>query len=123
MNAPPFSPAGFLRPSEFTNLCYSLIVLFAFSVLEDVLKELRLEGKFSSSKNLGSLMKSSQAYLPWNNFGAVDSARERRNEIAHDQKLVSPTECKSFLDAIENELVTWGVLTHKVKGKYTISIG
>ncbi len=124
MNAPPSSPFGFVRSSEFNNLCYSLIVLFAFSVLEDVLKELRSEGKFSSSStNLKILMRSSRAYLSWNDFGAADSARIRRNEIAHDQKLVSPTECKSFLDIIEDELVTWGVLQDKVKGKYTISLG
>jgi len=93
-------------------------------VLEDALKELHLEGKFSSgSANLGSLMKSSRAHLPWSNFNDVDSARERRNEIAHDQKLVSPTECKSFLNAIEDELVAWGVLQHEVKGNYTISSG
>lgn len=122
-NAPAFSPFGFVGAARFANLCYSLIVLFAFSVLEDVLTELHSEGKFPSrSTHLGALLNASKAYLCWQNFAAVDSARIRRNEIAHDQKSVSPAECKASLAAIEDELVAWGILAHRVKGTYSISL-
>lgn len=118
------SPFGFVRAPVFDKICYSLLVPLAFSVLEDALKQLRFEGTFSSNRtNLSDLMQSSQSPLPWNDFNTIWLYRNRRNGIAHDQKLVNPQECKDILDKIEDELVAWGILSSKIKGHYSISIG
>jgi len=93
------------------DISHNLVLLFAFSVFEDVLKQLKEEKYFTSDNNqLGNLMHKSQNYLPWQNFTFVDEARERRNEIAHDQTIFPRGDCWKYIDAIENELVQWGVI-------------
>ena len=121
---PPFDSLGMITSPEYTKLTYSLLVFLAFSVLEDVLKELHKQGTFKTeADNLKSLMDASRSCLPWRDFGAVENARNRRNEVAHDRKLLGPTTCKEYLHLIEDEFVSWKVLQHKIKGRYEISIG
>lgn len=97
------------------DISHNLVLLFAFSVFEDVLKQLKAEKYFiSDNNNLGNLMHKSQNHLPWQNFTLVDEARERRNEIAHDQTIFPRDDCWKYIDAIENELVQWGVIKCQV---------
>ena len=58
---------GSIGPSHiFRNFAYSLCLLFAFSVLEHVLLQLRDEGAFSSkTTQLGDLMHASKDALTW----------------------------------------------------------
>ena len=97
------------------DISHNLVLLFAFSVFEDVLKQLKAEKHFTSdNNNLGNLMHGSQNDLPWQNFLLVDEAREKRNEIAHDQTILPRDDCWKYINAIENELVQWGVIKVQV---------
>ncbi len=84
------------------NISHNLTLLFAFSVLETVLKQLRDEGIFSEKySGLKKLMHSSKKNgLTWVDFELVDEAREERNKIAHEQKTLERAECWKFIDAI-----------------------
>ena len=93
------------------DISHNLVLLFAFSVFEDVLKQLKSKKYFTSdNNNLGNLMHKSRNHLPWQDYILVDEAREKRNEIAHDQAIFPRDDCWKYIDAIENELVQWGVI-------------
>ena len=93
------------------ELANSLLVLFAFSVLERVLLQLRNEGQFQSTKiNLGCLMAASQNALPWQDYALVDQARGKRNDIAHRRQWIGQAEGHKYIDAIEKELTLWTIL-------------
>ena len=104
---------GSIGPShEFQNLAYALCLLFAFSVLEQVLLALRDQGTFASARSqLGSLMSASRAVLPWQDYALVDKGRKCRNRIAHQQAIGERAETWRFIDAIEAELKAWQVVT------------
>jgi len=100
---------------NFRDLAHSLVLLFAFSVLEDTLKQLRDESAFTSdSSQLGKLMERSETPLPWVDFAKVDAGRECRNNLAHEMQVPSRADSWKYIDAIENELVGWGVLPENV---------
>ena len=103
---------GSVGPShQYRNFGYNLCLLFAFSVLEHALLQLRDEGVFSSSKsNLGALMDAGKKALPWQNFVLVDRGRETRNDIAHKRAFIEREECWKYLAAIEAELLAWKIL-------------
>ncbi len=90
---------------------YNLVLLYAFAVLDEVLRQLRDEGNFSSkTTKLGDLMYSSKLSLPWLDFDFVDNGRERRNEIAHRSATIPRGECWQYIDAIETELKSWQIV-------------
>lgn len=90
---------------------YNLVLLYAFAVLDEVLRQLRDEGNFSSkTTKLGDLMHSSKTILPWLDFNLVDMGRERRNEIAHHSATIPRGECWQYIDAIETELKSWQIV-------------
>lgn len=96
---------------ELRDISHNLVLLFVFSVLEDVLKQLKDEGKFNAKKNsLKCLMDSSKNSLPWQDFELVDEARDKRNSLAHDQTLLPRGKCWCYVDAIEAELISWNVV-------------
>ena len=100
---------------NFRDLAHSLVLLFAFSVLEDKLRQLRDESAFTSdSSQLGKLMERSKTPLPWVNFAEVDAGRDCRNKLAHHMQVPSRADSWKYIDAIENELVGWGVLPGNV---------
>jgi hypothetical protein len=104
---------------DLRNISHNLVLLFAFAVIEDVLKQLREDGIFKENSNMVSkLMSSSRTVIPWSNYDLVDEAREKRNEIAHDQKLISRSDCWKYIDAIENELVSWKVIQRQICFKH-----
>ena len=104
---------------ELRNISHNLTLLFAFSVLEKVLKQMKDEGQFSARKdNLGTLMHSSKEMIPWSNFALVDQAREDRNKITHEQETFERSRCWNYIDAIEAELVLWNILSAPIPFKH-----
>jgi hypothetical protein len=94
------------------DITHNLILLFAFSAFEDVLKALRDQGVFSSkTSGLGDMMHSSRTALPWQSFDLVNNAREIRNRIAHDQQVIKRGDIWCYIDALENELLAWGIVS------------
>jgi hypothetical protein len=111
------------RMTNFQEIPDSLLLLFAVSVLETTLKQLRDQKVFSyTGWQLGGLMAASKEKnaLPWRNFEEILKIKDRRNQVAHDRKFLRHGQCAQDLDAIENELLAWRVLEHPVKGTYTI---
>lgn len=102
---------GGLVPHGLRDISHNLVLLFGFSVLEDVLKQLRDEGQFMEKSNMvGKLMYASRNFISWSDYKLVHDAREKRNNIAHDQKIISRGDCWKYIDAIETELVSWGII-------------
>ena len=96
---------------QLRNISHNLMLLFAFSVLETALKQLRDEGAFAGNSNsLKRLMYSSKNNLTWIDFKLIDEARDKRNKVAHQQKTLSRADCWKYIDAIEKELVSWNIV-------------
>jgi len=94
------------------DLCFNLLLASAFSVLEQVLRQLRDEGKFAGKDNrLGRLMSNSRTALPWADYALVDAGRNDRNRSVHTRTYLPHAKCRDYIAAIERELVVWGVLT------------
>lgn len=98
---------------QLRNISHNLTLLFAFSVLETVLKQLRDEGVFSEKSNgLKKLMYSSKKGLTWVDFKVADKARNERNKVAHQQETLERADCWKFIDAIEKELISWTIVVN-----------
>jgi hypothetical protein len=98
---------------QLRNISHNLTILFAFSVFERALKQLRDENVFQERNNgLKKLMDSSKNQLPWQDFDLIDKARDDRNMIAHQKKILERGDCWKYIDGIENELVSWGIITN-----------
>ena len=114
---------GGAQSHNFKNLAYSLILIFAFSVIEDALRQLEDQGVFSAkNRQLGTLMHASKSALPWVAFQFVDEGRERRNDVAHKREYLERADCWKYIDAIENELIAWRILLGKAQATYTITV-
>jgi hypothetical protein len=99
------------QTDEFRNLTNNLLLLFGFSVVEKALLQFKDEGNIKSSSNqLGSLMKKSKNKICWVNYDLIREAKKKRDLIAHEQIWISRDICWKYLDAIEVELINWGVL-------------
>jgi len=93
------------------DITHNLPFIQAFSVLNDVLLQLRDEGHFEcSSIFLGALIESSKNRIPWTNFELVREGVDRRNGVAHHGDIVPRGDCWKYIDAIEVELVAWNVI-------------
>jgi len=93
---------------DFAN---NLALVFAYGVLEDVLKQLRDERTIVCDKwGLKNLMAQSKHSLDWIDFRLVDKGRDRRNDIAHRGVVLARGECWKYVDAIEKEMLQWGIL-------------
>ena len=105
-----FSGGGYQSP-RFRSISYNLVLLFAFSVLERGLVQLRDEGLFKcGSSRAGHLMESSRDSLNWTNYNAVDKVREDRNDMAHHRKIIDQEVVLAHIEAIQTELLAWGIL-------------
>lgn len=110
------------QTDEFRNLVHSLVLIYAFSVLEDTLLQLRDEGLFACrGRELKRLMEDSKEVLPWVDYAKVDTGRDKRNGVAHRRQYIPRAECWDYIDVIENELVAWKVLPGKVQAESTIT--
>jgi len=90
---------------------YNLPFLLAYSVLDQVLTELRQQGEFQcTSWFLGAKMSASRDHLPWKDYDLADSGREARNLLAHEAVLLSKADCLKYIDAVRAELKAWAVI-------------
>jgi hypothetical protein len=106
------SATGFPPGGAFRAISYNLLLLFAFSVLEDALKAIRDEGTITSKRDtLFQMMEASETVLPWRDFKRIDQAREDRNKVAHDRQYLRMDDALNCIAAIEEELVAWGIVT------------
>ncbi|MQY66742.1 MAG: hypothetical protein GH159_00240 [Dehalococcoidia bacterium] len=112
-------------PHKVADISYSLVLLFAYSVLGTVLRQLRDEEFFASPKKdnrLGVLISNSETQLPWINFGEVDEGHHKRNDVAHEDFVPSRGESWKYIDAIEKELINWQIIPDQ-KIDYSIPWG
>ncbi|MBM2831858.1 MAG: hypothetical protein HW414_910 [Dehalococcoidia bacterium] len=108
-----FIGGGHILPVALADFAYNLVLIYAYSVLHDILRQLLLEGRFLAPRNkssLGQLMQASKNTLPWVDFALVDEGRGRRNKVAHKDLLIPRAETWKYIDAIEKELVKWGII-------------
>ncbi len=100
---------------QLRNISHNLALLFAFSVLETTLKQLRDEKAFEEKRNgLKALMDSSKTNISWQDFDLIDTARDERNKVAHEQKILERAKCWKYIDGIESELVSWNVVSNRI---------
>lgn len=100
----------------FGNVLYNLPFLLAFDVLKHVLLEAKEDGQFTGSGHrLSELMDSAKSSLPWIDWRRLKEAVKRRNEAAHDGKLVGDAQCLQDIADIEVQLLAWGVLRPESK--------
>jgi hypothetical protein len=110
--SPVLSPFGFPPSVRFEDFCHNLVLVFAFSVLENVLTQLKYEKYFPSKKiGLEKLMLDSRKALVWLDFDVVNQGRDVRNKIAHHRKIVGHGDCARYIDAIEAELRAWRIIS------------
>ena len=106
----------------FAQVAESLLLVFATSVLEASLLNLRDAGRFISKRSeLGSLMKASKEALPWQDYATIDQVRLRRNGVAHRAELLDRGECANALGAIARELIAWSILEDDSRATHTVS--
>lgn len=99
--------ASSLMPEGFWNLPF----LLAYSVLDDVLTILHAQGFFEcKSWMLGPKMEASKDSLPWKDYELVEAGKNARNELAHRAVILSKKDCFRYIDAIEVELTSWGII-------------
>ncbi|MCH7626649.1 MAG: hypothetical protein IIC83_12060 [Chloroflexi bacterium] len=102
--------SGAMNTGNLAGPIYSLLLLYAFATLQNVLLEIRDQGTFSSRAELGELFKGSRSILPWIDYDLVDEGRDMRNKIAHSNFILPPKESFHYIDAIEAELRAFGIV-------------
>jgi hypothetical protein len=107
-----FSDGGNLAISRLGNVVHNLPFLLASEVLKRAVRQLRNENAFSagSSDNMVKLMDAARSQLSWRDWQALRDGVDRRNEIAHDGTLHDRATCDRHMDAIEAQLVAWGIV-------------
>ena len=113
--------AGLQTSHKFKNFAYNLVLVFAYSVLEDVMRQLQHEGTLPSQRQrFKDVLEDSRSVLPWCDFTTVDEGRERRNDIAHRRVYLERADCWRYIDKIEDELIAWGVIPVSFRGKIVV---
>jgi hypothetical protein len=99
------------KTPAFGDLLYNLPFLLAFDVLKHALLQAREEGLFTASRHrLSDLMDSAKETLSWVDWQCLWEAVKRRNQVAHDGKLVGDIQCLQDIADIEDQLVAWGII-------------
>ena len=106
------SGIGGMPRIQIADCCNTLVLVFAYGVLQHVLEQLRDEGFFESDRStLGALMSNSKKLLNWVDLNKVNDGRKKRNNVAHKEHAVLPrAECWKYVDAIDAELKAWGIM-------------
>ena len=107
------SPCGTYINETPPESFFNLPLILAFSVLDQVLKELIQQGRVPRPNGrgfLGESMKSARSAITWQNYDCVKCGKDQRNAIAHEGKLLDREACLAFVNAIEIELCAWRVL-------------
>jgi hypothetical protein len=97
-------------PESFVNLP----LLLAYAVLDQILDELIAQGsvpKPGVRPFLGAKMAASRSAITWQDYVCVECGKDRRNDIAHEGKLLDRETCLRFIRAIETELKAWHILS------------
>ncbi len=68
------------------------------------------KGMVVRNPSLAHCMKIARVPLTWTDFNVVDDGRQRRNDLAHEAKLLTKVDCLKYIEAIEAELAAWGVV-------------
>ncbi len=95
---------------------YNLLLVLAYSALDELLSQCILEGMFTSSQpnnrfqNLGTKMDDSKNDLNWIDYQSVYDGKEIRNNLAHQSELANKEECLKYVEAIRREFIGWGIL-------------
>lgn len=103
---------GSLHMDTAPDETYNLPFVLAYSVIDNVLSELKDQGDIvCNSWMLGAKMEASRNTLPWKDYDLIWAGKEQRNQLAHDSILIDKAECVKYIDAVENELNGWGILS------------
>lgn len=96
---------------DYGDLAASLCLVFALSILEHALIQMRDEGLFVCPSNqLSRLMAaSSNAGIPWIDFSFMNKIREQRNYIAHKNVRLPESESRKLVEAVGSQLAAWGI--------------
>ncbi len=89
------------------DAAYNLPFLQACAVLNDVLVHLR---GVKAKTPLGAVVNTSQDALKWVNYPLMKEIVDHRNDLAHRAVFVPCSDCWRYIDAIEAELVAWGIV-------------
>ena len=93
------------------DAAHNLPLVHAYSVLNEVLIQLRDEKHFECKRdNLGLLLENSKKCLLWRNFDLVREGKDRRNDVAHQGLVLPRGDCWKYIDAIEEELIGWEIV-------------
>ncbi len=93
------------------DAAHNLPFMHAYSVLNDVLKQLEKESHFTcESIFLGSLLHASKDILPWEEFRFIKEGVDRRNHVAHKGEVLPRAECWKHIDTVHEQLLKWNVL-------------
>ena len=105
-----FPGAGWIQSST-PHKFYNLPFLLAYTILDEVLEQLKNEGVFNCNTwMLGPKMEASRNIIPWKNYNLVNSGREARNDLAHKAITLNKTDCLKYIAAIETELKNWEII-------------
>jgi hypothetical protein len=98
-------------PSDYPVGFLNLALLLAYSVLDQVLRQAIVEGKFNCDPRatLGEKMKKSRPNISWVNYDVVKQGKKARNDLAHEGEVASIANCRKFIAAIEAELRAWSL--------------
>jgi hypothetical protein len=105
-------------PHGAANACFSIVMVWAYGVLHNVLRQLHQQGRVvdparPQSTQLGILMAASRRGnnpLPWQDYDTVASGQQRRNEVAHRCLILQRGDAWAYISAIERELVGWHII-------------
>ena len=94
---------------------FNLPLVLAYSVMDQVLDELILQGTLPkppgrNSILLGTKMDASRAHLSWLDYAEIELGKNARNDVAHEGILLPKVDCLRFINAIERELKMWGII-------------
>jgi hypothetical protein len=92
---------------------FNLPLLLAYAVLDQVLDELVAQGsvpKPTGRPLLGAKMAASRGAIAWQDYVCVECGKDKRNDIAHEGRLLDRETCLRFIQAIEVELNAWHIL-------------
>ena len=93
------------------DAAHNLPFVHAYSVLNDVLRQLALESHFKcKSIFLGALLDASEHKLSWKNFCLIKEGACRRNDVAHRGEVLPRGDCWKYIDAMHEQLLEWKVL-------------
>lgn len=86
--------------------------IHACSVLNDTLFQFAKEEHFKCRSHLlGVLVEASKKNLQWNDYDLILEIVKKRNDIAHRGEILKRGDCWRYIDAIENQLISWNILT------------